>query len=58
MPTKSIVLDVQMMLEVLAPLPAIAARKIMSACSTKKKYVPLAQPNPFCLYGEDSSYTK
>ena len=40
MPTKSIVLDVQMMLEVLAPLPAIAARKIMSACSTKKSTYP------------------
>ena len=31
MTTKSIVLDVQMMLEVLAPLPTIAARKLMSA---------------------------
>ena len=41
------------MLEVLATLPAIAASKIMSTCSTK--YVPLAQPNPFCLYGEASS---
>ena len=40
MTTKSIVLDVQMMLEVLAPLPAIAARKIMSACSTKKSTYP------------------
>ena len=38
--TKSIVLDVQMMLEVLAPLPAIATRKIMSACSTKKSTYP------------------
>ena len=40
MTTKSIVLDVQMMLEVLTPLPAIAARKIMSACSTKQSTYP------------------
>ena len=55
MTTKSIVLDVQVMLEVLAPLPAIAAKKDNEYMLYKKKYVPLAQPNPFCLYGEDSS---